>query len=279
MRHPQASSVWRNATGLPMPQKAATGCPRTASSGISAPAAEISLRGAWITSAPTACGAYWRMVGHRAARRGIEQIGAGEDHHVGPPQPFDRFPQPSPRKHVAEPERLQGIQEHDVQIAAEAAMLKTVVQHDQVRSEGGNGLPCGGHAVGVLQVRHVGERLLQFAGLVVGLARRGPITTANHRHTNAAVGEPAAEPADQGRLAGAAEGQVADADHRHADAVNRRPTVVVAAVPPAYGGRIERFSDAEHAAQRAGPDAAPPAAKDLLEFRCTEQVAILALTL
>ena len=78
----------------------------------------------------------------------------------------------------------------------------------------------GGHAIGVLQVRHVRQRFSQFEGLVVGLALAGSISTADHRHANAALVEPAGDPADQGGLARAAEGQVADAQHGHAQAVD-----------------------------------------------------------
>ena len=69
---------------------------------------------------------------------------------------------------MAEAERFQGVQQHDVQVAAEAAVLKTVVQHDRPATERPNGLPGGGHAIRILHVRHVRERQPQFQGLVVG---------------------------------------------------------------------------------------------------------------
>ena len=68
---------------------------------------------------------------------------------------------------MPEAERLQGVQQHDVQIAVDAAVLEGVVQHDQLALELLDRQPGGRHAVGILQMRHVGQLLLQFQRLVV----------------------------------------------------------------------------------------------------------------
>ena len=77
-------------------------------------------------------------------------------------------------------------------------------------------------AVGVLQVRHVGQRLLEHERLVVA-AGLGAVAAAEDGDLPVAVAVEAGDPLDARRLAGAADGEVADADDRHADADDLAP--------------------------------------------------------
>ena len=200
-----------------------------------------------------------------------QQISPRENHNIRPPQPFDRLAQRAARKDVAEPERLQGVQQHDVQIAGDAAMLEAVVQYDQFRLERPDGLSRRRHPIGVLHVRHVGQQPSQLAGFIVFLAGLRPISTADDRHANAASAKPRGEPLDQGRLARAAERKVADAHHRNAYAMDGGRTAVVAAVSPADGGGIKALGNPQDAAQRRRPGAAPPPTHKFSKPRCIEQ--------
>ena len=91
------------------------------------------------------------------ARAVIEQIGTGENHDVGPRSPSTGS-RSSARKYVIEPERLLGIQEHDVQVAAEPTVLKAVVEHNQLGVERLDGSLRGGHPIGILHVGQIGQR-------------------------------------------------------------------------------------------------------------------------
>ncbi len=73
-------------------------------------------------------------------------------------------------KTVAEAERFQGIDQHDVQIAGQPAVLKAVVEHDGLQSNSSIASLRRRDAVRVLQVRHVGQPQFQFQCFVV-LAR------------------------------------------------------------------------------------------------------------
>ena len=100
----------------------------------------------------------------------------------------------------------------------------------------------------------------QFQGLVVRLAAFRPVAAADHRDANAVVAEPAGDPRDHGRLAGAAEREVAHADHRHAGAVDFGPAGVVAPISPADGGGVGRLGQPQPEPRQAG--AAPSPAAD-----------------
>ncbi len=110
----------------------------------------------------------------------------------------------------------------------------------------------------ILQVRYVGQFLLQFPGLVVSAALFGAVTAADYRHPHPAPSIPAGDPFDQGRFAGPAQCQVAHAHHRHAHVENRRLAMIVAPIAPRHGQGVRHFGQAQGAQQRCSR--APPAA-------------------
>jgi hypothetical protein len=83
---------------------------------------------------------------------------------------------------MLEAERFQGVEQYDIQISRQAAMLKAVVEKDQLRFQFFDGDSRAGHAIGVLNVRHVGQFLLQLLGFVVAAAFFRAVTTAEDGH-------------------------------------------------------------------------------------------------
>ena len=73
--------------------------------------------------------------------RTINQVRPRKNHQVGPPQPAGRLSQQPAGKHVIEPERLQGVEQDNIEVPGEAAVLKAVVEHNQLAAE-----PCDGLA-------------------------------------------------------------------------------------------------------------------------------------
>ena len=129
---------------------------------------------------------------------------------------------------MIEAEGFQGVQQDDIQIADQAAMLETIVEDDQLRFQFLDGDSSGGHAIGVLHVRHVGEFLLQLPGLVVAAAFLGSVTAAYDRHANLMPPKPSGDPFDQRRFTRSAERYITHAYNRHASMVDRRLAAVVA---------------------------------------------------
>ena len=118
----------------------------------------------------------------------------------------------------------------------------------------------GGHAIGVLHVRHAGQLPGQFASLVVGAAPPPAVTPTDHAYGDAPLGEPAGEPLDHRRLAGAAERKVAHAMTGTPTRYTAASPAVVAAVSPADDPGIRNLGRAEAAAQHGRPRPATPAA-------------------
>ena len=148
--------------------------------------------------------------------------------------------------------RLQRIDDDDIQIAMDAAMLKRIVEQNQLAIEFLDRHLRGGDAIGILNVRHVGELLLQFESFVVPRPGFGAVAAADDRHPHAALPEPAGQPFDQRRFARAAKREIPDADHRHRDALDRLPAAIVLPIPPLDGQRIRHFRRSQQTAQQRG---------------------------
>ncbi len=61
---------------------------------------------------------------------------------------------------MAKAERLERIDQHDIQIAMDAPMLKRIVEQNQLAVEFLDRHLRGCDAIGILHVRHVGQLLL-----------------------------------------------------------------------------------------------------------------------
>jgi hypothetical protein len=146
-------------------------------------------------------------------------------------------------------------------------MLKTIVQHNGLRLKPLDSIACGGHAIGILQMRHVGEHFRQFEGLIVGLACFRSIPSTDHGNADAPLNEPSCDPSDHGRFARAAERQIPYADHRHTHTMDGGLSAIVASVAPLNSGRIKALADAKNAAQHARPDAVSSAADNIAKLR------------
>ena len=243
-RQPQASSVWRNPAGLPIRRKRPPAGrarppaafrrrrPRSASAGHESlpprpPAGHGDGSSATGPGAPP----------HRADQRGRAR----------PRRPAaNRRParEPAPGKYVAEPKRLQGVQEHDVQVAADAAVLKAIVEHDQLprrrrwpaaRRPRGQGFADAAHREAIVAVR--GPRHLAGPPWPHSHGLPRPPERRNRKTSGRASGPRASCRSRRG--SGCRRSPPA---HRRGESSLRR---VVPAVPPADGGRIEPFSDLE----------------------------------
>ena len=67
-------------------------------------------------------------------------------------------------------EWFEGVEQYDIKVTRQAAMLEAVVENKHIRMELRNCLPRRRNAVAILQVRHIRQGLRQFAGFVVLLA-------------------------------------------------------------------------------------------------------------
>src|SRR5262245_54073406 len=109
------------------------------------------------------------------------------------------------------------IDEHNVEVTDESAVLEAVVEQQDLSLVFGDGGAGGGDAVGPLDVRHTGEVVAQDHRLVVELrevaaVEGAAVAAAEDGDADVPLGEPPGQVFDEGGLAGAADGEVADAD-------------------------------------------------------------------
>ena len=149
-----------------------------------------------------------------------------------PCQPFDRFAERTSREDVLKTEWLQGIQQHDIEIAGDAAMLKGVVEHQHPAAKSVDGSPGGGEPIGILHVRHAGQFPSEFQGFIVGTAAHA-IPPADDADFLLLLIDLLYDPFDQRRLAGSTQREIAHADHGHVNAMDAICSGVVASIPPA----------------------------------------------
>src|SRR5438552_2019250 len=121
--------------------------------------------------------------------------------------------------------RVGGVEQHEVEVTSEAAMLEAIVEKEHFALEFFHGGDREGGAVGPLQVGHVGQVLFEHQGLVVE-APLAAVTTAEDGDAAVALPEPGGDILDAGRLAGAAGGEVADADNGNGGALCPGPAAV-----------------------------------------------------
>jgi len=157
-------------------------------------------------------------------------IGPREAHDVCSRQPLHGFSQQASRQKAAVAERLERIEQHDIEIAGQPPVLKGVVQQQHLVGVLPQCLFGSCDAIGVLQMRYVRKLRSQFQRLVI----RPPATSispADERDIAPIFTKPFRQPANERRLPCPADGQVANADHRGIDSNCLFMPVVKSPVP------------------------------------------------
>ena len=132
------------------------------------------------------------LVANRTALLRRDQLATREQQHVGAAPACERLAQRAAGKHAAEAEGLERVDEHDVEIARQAAMLKGIVEDDQPATKRLDEAARRRHAVAIEHVRHARQLLGQLERLVVQLARLHAIAAAGQADAHAALGDTSA---------------------------------------------------------------------------------------
>ena len=102
----------------------------------------------------------------------IHGIGAGQPDHLGAGESCERLAQQPARQHMSIAKRFERIDQHDIEIPVDPAVLEGIVEHNRLAPQLADGGPGRGHAIGVLEMRHLGQATLQFECFVIrALAR------------------------------------------------------------------------------------------------------------
>ncbi len=165
------------------------------------------------------------------------QVSSAEYHEVGAGECNGRLAKQSPGEQMVAAERVESVDDDDVEITLKSAMLKSIIQEQQLAVVFSDGLACGLDTIGTLHVRDFRKLLSELSGFVVG-ARGGPVTTTDDGRADLAVAVPVGDPCGQWRLARATQGEIADTDHRNPDVEDFRPTTVITAVADRHAQAI-----------------------------------------
>ena len=180
----------------------------------------------------------------RPARRLVDQVGPREHDHPGPPERPDRLAEQAPREDPAQAERVEGVEQDDVEVAGEPAVLEPVVEDQHLAlqlldRDPGQVDPVGPWRWGTSGRFSSRTRPSSFSPDELAVA------PAQDRDPDALGPIPAGDPLDHRRLARPAERQVADRDDRHVGPMAR----------PSSPGR--RPGSAPRRPADRGPDAPP----------------------
>ena len=224
-RAARPASVRRNASGLPMPQNAATGRCVSRSSGSLAPiAVHQPQRAVDRSRRPASPGRAGRLRQRNAVERlWCDLIAAASAARASArAQAARRLAQQAAREAGGRGPR--GRSRRSARRRGRGASRRCWKPSSRTSTSlsSSSTAGCGqGDAVGPLQVRHVGQVLLEDQRLVVA-AGVGAVAAAQDGDAPLAAAIEAGDVLDARRLAGAADGQVADADDAGTDADRRR---------------------------------------------------------
>ena len=151
-----------------------------------------------------------------------------------------------------------GVEKDDVQVASQTAMLKAIVQQQDVALQFIDGNSSDGDAVGTLQMGHLGQVLFQNQSLIVGAGVRS-VAPAEDRHL-IVLAKQIRQVLDAGGLAGASGGQVANADHGHLNANHAQPARRVGGVPETDSQAVAETEQPQAEARQCRAEAARLAA-------------------
>ncbi len=117
---------------------------------------------------------------------------------------FDRLAKRAAREDVLKTEWQQCVQENDIEIAGDASMLESVVQHQRIAAELVDGSSSGGHSIRMLYMRHAGQFPDKLQSFIIRAAA-GTISTADNSDFFPLLNQLSHNPFDHRRLARAAQ--------------------------------------------------------------------------
>ena len=204
------------------------------------------------------------------------RVGAGDQDNTSPTEGRDRFPEQTPRKQVPKAERVGGVNEDDIEIAGESAVLETVIKHERFRPPFLDRVRGTGDAIYLLMMGYVGAKMRENPQFIVfrrsgigvrlplGIFRgiEGAVAPAEQRHADAPTLKITGDIRNNRRFSGAARRDVANTDDGHTSGVNV-DSLIEPTVPAVDGPAVADFANAESCAE-AGGDRPGPAAGHLV---------------
>lgn len=147
------------------------------------------------------------------------------------------------------PPRFQGIDEHDVQIASQTAVLEAVIQNHKLSLEFFNGDLCPLDPIGMLQVRYVWAQPIQYERFIILPTRLGAVSATQEADSRLPFAKPTGKEGHHRRLASSASRDVADADDWDRCATNLPPAGIEGTISDTNGRVVKPGCDPEPTSQ------------------------------
>ncbi len=139
--------------------------------------------------------------------------------------------------------RISRVDQHQVEIARQPAVLESVVEDQNLRPVVIAGDAGRLNPIGSLQMGHARTQLIEDEFFVVRRSRMRAITATENGRTHAARGEPFDDGGHDGSLAGPSGSQVTDAHDRNRGAMRVNRTDVEGPVSSADGRSVKERRD------------------------------------
>jgi hypothetical protein len=164
----------------------------------------------------------------------------GHQHRAGALQRAQRFAQPTERRQPSPRPGITRVKQNEIKIALEAAMLESIVEHNDIRSESERLTPAA-NPIRVNDNRNPGKTPRHLERLVTNLVHpllrvwahhhhqipaASSISAAENRGTASKTHQIAHQSDDRRRLAGASKTEVSNRDHRDAETLTTKPPAV-----------------------------------------------------
>ena len=172
---------------------------------------------------------------------------------------------------MAVAEGLQCVDEDNIQISVQAAVLKAVVQNDELRVEFVNRGLSSCDSIWVLNVRNVRQPLLKLHRFVVGRPVFCAIAAACQGNSHVSLTKPASQPGDHRCFSRAARRNVPYANDGDVNTVYVTLVLIEAAISPANRVSIGYFARTQERPPQCGSQPTALAADDLTMTFCAYQ--------
>ena len=165
------------------------------------------------------------------------------------------FTQEAARKQITETPGGRGVDQHQIEIALETPMLKTVIEDQNLAVQFFNSHSGQRQPVGSLEMRHIGQVFLEHQCLVIA-SISGSVTAAHQGNPALQIPIKAGDIFDAGCFARSPERQVADADHGDGNRIRFLPAAIEQEVAAARHPAIRNTENSQAQALQRGPGAA-----------------------
>ena len=168
---------------------------------------------------------------------------------IGSAEALRGFAQETAWQNVTMPEGASGVDDDNVQSPRQPAMLKSIVEHENIRAESFDGFFTRSRSIGIRKANDARASSSDEPFFIVGLYGSALVAARQDRRIPAHLFQSLHKVDDQRRFSGSTGGQVSHTEDRYREC-HRRVVPIVPAITQDHRGGISVSDAAEHTAHR-----------------------------